>query len=99
MFLYSINTNYKFAVFIPKGFTPNDDTIHISAVYIGDSSGNDIKLGCDIRISGGYIGGGTTFNCVRYTATFATDGSTVTVTKTFSSYSIPKSSIKVWIKE
>ena len=98
MILYSVDSHYKFMVFIPKGFAPNDDTIHIGTAYISDSTGNDIKLNCDVRISGGYM---TTsyFNCVNYTATFTIDGSTVTVSKTMNSSSLFKSSIKVWTKE
>lgn len=99
MVLYSLDSHYKFMVYIPKGFAPNNDTIHIGAGYTSDSGENNIKLNADIRISGGYINSGSSFNCVKYTATFTTDGSTVTITKTMNTFNLTKNLIKVWIKE
>ena len=99
MFLYSTDAHYKFTVFIPKGFTPNGDTINISTVYSIDSSGNNIKLGAIVRIAGGSIASGS-FTCAKYIATFTTDGNTITVTKTQdTSDSISKNLICVWVKE
>lgn len=98
MVLYSTNNNLKFMVYIPKGFDPNSNTINISCPFTNDGTGSLLKLNAEVAISSNNMTN-SYFNALRYTATFSTDGSTVTVSKApFTEY-LYKNAIKVWVKE